>query len=58
MQNVNDKLFVLLFLYNKNININREKIEKDVAVYGNVSNIIFVRLLVLYSCFINILIPT
>jgi hypothetical protein len=33
---VKDKLFVLLFLYNKNINIKRDKIENDVAVYGKV----------------------
>jgi len=32
MQNVNDKLFVLLFLYSKNININRPIIDNDVAV--------------------------
>lgn len=34
MQNKRDKLFVLLFLYNKNMNINRPKTESDVAVYG------------------------
>jgi hypothetical protein len=38
MQNVNDKLFVLLFLYNKNININLPIIDNDVAVYGITCN--------------------
>jgi len=33
-QNNRDKLFVLLFLYSKNINMNRPKTESDVAVYG------------------------
>ena len=33
---VKDKLFVLLFRYNKNINISRDNIENEVAVYGNV----------------------
>jgi hypothetical protein len=33
---VKDKLFVLLFRYNKNININRDKIDNEVAVYGSV----------------------
>ena len=34
IQKVSDKLFVLLFLYNKNINMNRPTTESDVAVYG------------------------
>ena len=34
MQNKRDRLFVLLFLYNKNMNINRPKTDSDVAVYG------------------------
>ncbi len=34
MQNKRDKLFVLLFLYNKNINMKRPKTDSDVAVYG------------------------
>jgi len=33
-QNNRDRLFVLLFLYSKNMNINRPKTESDVAVYG------------------------
>lgn len=33
-QNKRDKLFVLLFLYNKNMNMNRPKTESEVAVYG------------------------
>lgn len=33
---VKDKLFVLLFRYNKNINMRRDKIENEVAVYGSV----------------------
>lgn len=32
MQNVNDKLFVLLFLYNKNIKISLPNTDNDVAV--------------------------
>ena len=32
MQNVNDKLLVLLFLYNKNIKINLANTDNDVAV--------------------------
>ena len=32
LQKVNDKLFVLLFLYNKNININRPMTDIAVAV--------------------------
>ena len=34
MQNKRDKLFVLLFLYNKYINMNRPRTDSDVAVYG------------------------
>lgn len=34
IQKINDKLFVLLFLYNKNIKINRPTTDNDVAVYG------------------------
>jgi len=34
MQNKRDKLFVLLFLYNKNMNINRPNTDNEVAVYG------------------------
>ena len=34
-QNSNDKLFVLLFLYNRYINMNRPITDMDVAVYGN-----------------------
>jgi hypothetical protein len=34
MQNNNDKLFVLLFLYKRNIKIPLEKTDIDVAVYG------------------------
>jgi len=34
MQNKRDKLFVLLFLYNKYINMNRPITDSDVAVYG------------------------
>ena len=33
-QNNRDRLFVLLFLYSKNMNMNRPKTESDVAVYG------------------------
>jgi hypothetical protein len=33
-QNKRDRLFVLLFLYNKNMNMNRPKTDSDVAVYG------------------------
>jgi hypothetical protein len=33
-QNSRDKLFVLLFLYNKNMNIMRPRTDNDVAVYG------------------------
>jgi hypothetical protein len=33
-QNNRDKLFVLLFLYSKNMNMNRPKTDSDVAVYG------------------------
>lgn len=33
-QNKSDKLFVLLFLYNKNMNMNRPNTDRDVAVYG------------------------
>ena len=33
-QNKRDRLFVLLFLYNKYMNINRPKTDSDVAVYG------------------------
>jgi len=33
-QNSRDKLFVLLFLYNKNMNIMRPITDNDVAVYG------------------------
>lgn len=38
IQKVNDKLFVLLFLYSKNINMNRPTTESDVAVYGMIRN--------------------
>ena len=34
IQKINDRLFVLLFLYNKNIKINRPTKDNDVAVYG------------------------
>ena len=34
MQNKRDKLFVLLFLYNKYMNMNRPRTDNDVAVYG------------------------
>lgn len=33
-QNKRDKLFVLLFLYNKNMNMNLPKTDSEVAVYG------------------------
>lgn len=33
-QNKRDRLFVLLFLYNKNMNMKRPKTDSDVAVYG------------------------
>ena len=33
-QNKSDRLLVLLFLYNKNMNMNRPKTDNDVAVYG------------------------
>jgi len=33
-QNRRDKLLVLLFLYNKNMKINRPRTDRDVAVYG------------------------
>ncbi len=33
-QNRRDKLLVLLFLYNKNMNIMRPITDRDVAVYG------------------------
>jgi hypothetical protein len=35
-QNIRDKLFVLLFLYSKNMNKNLATIEIDIAVYGNI----------------------
>jgi hypothetical protein len=34
MQNNRDKLFVLLFLYSKYMNMNRPRTDNDVAVYG------------------------
>lgn len=34
IQKINDKLLVLLFLYNKNIKIKRPITDNDVAVYG------------------------
>ena len=34
IQKINDKLFVLLFLYKRNIKINRPTTDNDVAVYG------------------------
>ena len=34
MQNKRDKLIVLLFLYNKNMNMKRPKTDNEVAVYG------------------------
>ena len=34
IQKINDRLFVILFLYNKNIKINRPTTDNDVAVYG------------------------
>jgi hypothetical protein len=34
IQKSRDKLFVLLFLYNKNINMNLPNTDIDVAVYG------------------------
>lgn len=40
MQKINDKLLVLLFLYNKNININLPTNETDVAVYGITSKLV------------------
>jgi hypothetical protein len=33
-QNRSDRLLVLLFLYNKYMNMNRPRTESDVAVYG------------------------
>jgi hypothetical protein len=33
-QNRRDKLLVLLFLYNKNMKMNRPRTDRDVAVYG------------------------
>lgn len=36
IQNINDKLFVLLFLYNKNMKINLPITDKEVAVYGKI----------------------
>jgi hypothetical protein len=33
-QNRRDKLFVLLFLYNKNMKMKRPRTDRDVAVYG------------------------
>ena len=33
-QNKRDRLFVLLFLYNKNMNMKRPNTDSDVAVYG------------------------
>jgi len=41
IQNNNDKLFVLLFLYKRNIKINLPTTESDVAVYGIDSLFIF-----------------
>lgn len=34
IQNTNDKLFVLLFLYKRNMKIKRPNTDSDVAVYG------------------------
>ncbi len=34
VQNNRDKLFVLLFLYSKYMNMNRPRTDNDVAVYG------------------------
>lgn len=43
MQNNKDKLFVLLFLYKRNIKINLPTTDKDVAVYGkNVNSSLFI----------------
>jgi hypothetical protein len=42
MQNNRDKLFVLLFLYNKNIKIPLPNTERDVAVYGIVDKSLFI----------------
>jgi hypothetical protein len=33
-QNKSDKLLVLLFLYSRNMNMNRPNTDRDVAVYG------------------------
>jgi hypothetical protein len=38
IQKIKDKLFVLLFLYSKNINMKRPTTDKDVAVYGMIRN--------------------
>lgn len=38
MQKINDKVFVLLFLYNKNMKINLPIIDKVIAEYGKYFN--------------------
>ena len=55
-QKSKDKLFVLLFLYNKNIKINLATIDNDVAVYGSilifVSFILFLLFNIIHIIFI------
>ena len=42
IQNNSDNEFVLLFLYSKNININRPMTDNDVAVYGIIFRFSFI----------------
>jgi hypothetical protein len=53
MQNKRDKLFVLLFLYNKNMNMNRPKTDNDVAVYGITFRDWLGFVAFIYTCFIT-----
>jgi hypothetical protein len=54
MQNNNDKLFVLLFLYKRNIKIPLEKTDIDVAVYGkNFNSSLFILFELLKSDIFN-----
>ena len=54
MQNNKDKLFVLLFLYKRNIKIPLEKTDIDVAVYGkNFNSSLFILFELLKSDIFN-----
>jgi len=44
-QNAKEYTFVLRLLYNRYINITRDTIEKDIAVYGNTINSIILFLI-------------